>query len=386
MPQQHRFVKSLARALRHHCGVRAGDGLLLAVSGGADSVALLRAMVALNTARTWRLRLAVGHVQHHLRPDAQAENDARFVEELATRWNLPYWRLDLDPAQLRAAGNIEAAARRERYRALAEMARTCDARGIVTAHHADDQLETLLMRLLRGSSIRGLRGIAWRRTLTRGGLGPGGLGLEGAGLEGAGLEQAFKPSSLQASPANPKSQIPNPKSLLLLRPMLAVTRAEVRQFLTTYTQPWREDHTNADVSRWRAKLRAQVLPVLKEIRPDAAAKAVTLAAHLREVQRVLDGAIAAAADHVVVEEGSLARSFTLDRVDMRTWAAAVRRGLLHRLLRAAGVPADRLGRRVLNPILRACADTIGGERVFNLGAGVKIFVRRDVVKIQGKKG
>src|SRR5690606_36470749 len=110
----------------------------------------------------------------------------------------------------------------------------------------DDQLETMLMRLLRGSSVRGLAGMAWRRRL---------------------------PATI------------DPLRRPVLRPMLAVTHAQAVAVLRDIGQPWREDLTNADITRWRAALRHQVLPALAAIRADAPHKAVALGEHLRQVRK-----------------------------------------------------------------------------------------------------
>jgi tRNA(Ile)-lysidine synthase len=111
------------------------------------------------------------------------------------------------------------------------MAEADESRYVVTAHHADDQLETLLMRLLRGASVRGLAGMAWRR---------------------------------------PLPMAKEPPGLILLRPLLHTDRAAIQRYLADLKQPWCEDHTNRDLTRWRARLRAEVLPILRSLRPDVA--------------------------------------------------------------------------------------------------------------------
>ncbi len=323
--------------------MKAGTRLIVATSGGSDSVALLRVLAALAPRRTWRLNVArVGHVQHHLRNPEQAEGDADFVAKLADQLELPYLRADLDPPV--GPVNREAWARRARYGALARMAQAFDAQAILTAHHADDQLETLLMRMLRGASVEGLAGIAWRRRLSRD----------------------------EAAPEEANGVRP-----LLLRPMLAVDRAGVREFLADIGQPWREDHTNQDITRLRARLRRNVLPLLQEIRMDAPARAVALGDHLRQMAHVLEEAIARAADRVTLADGQK----VIDRAEARLMHGIVLIGLLRRLLTEAGIGRDRLGGRTLNPIVRAVRDTRGGERTFDLG-GAKVLVTRDVVMIR----
>lgn len=243
----HLLVRTVARSLRQPCGVTNPARILVAVSGGADSVALLRALHHLSHRRRWKLTLAVGHVDHHLRDDSAA--DAAFVADLARTLKLKCFRRDL--ALSRDTPNLEATAREHRYAALTEMAHECGAAFVATAHHADDQLETLLMALLRGTTVKGLRGIAWRRE----------------------LPPALRPPS---------------SALFLIRPMLKATHAQAIDYLQQLDQPWREDHTNDDVTRTRARLRRDVLPVLRDLRPSAALKAAELAEHARTIMRKLN--------------------------------------------------------------------------------------------------
>jgi len=337
MPAHHRFVKAVTSALRHRCGVTAKSRLLVATSGGCDSVALLRALGIIAPRRTWRLDLAVGHVQHHLRDaTGDAERDAQFVADLAGQLDLPLLRVDLDLA--RSKGNVEAIARRRRYQALGEMAQAIQAQFVATAHHADDQLETILMRMLRGASVKGLAAMAWRRRLIDRDSG---------------------------------------STALLIRPMLGADRAAARDFLETLDQPWREDHTNADLSRLRARLRHEVLPVLHEIRADASGKAVELADHLREMARMLGRTVDLAADRVSAD----AHSVTINRIEARDLPRVVLIGLLRRLLAEAGASKDKLGARTLGPIVRAIRDTQGGQRDFRVAHDVQIIITRDTVTL-----
>ena len=247
--RHHPLVKAVAHALRHRCGLRPSDDLnmkmVVGTSGGADSVALVRALHLLSEARGWGMKLVVGHVQHGLRVDA--EDDAAFVWSLAQRLGLAWERVDLDLSKL--PGNVEAQARRLRYEALVDLAQRCGATYIATAHHGDDQLETVLMRLLRGTSIQGLGGMAWRRPVMPG------------------------------------------VNTVLIRPMLGVNRNLVIEFLRNLEQPWCEDHTNRDVSRLRARLRRDVVPVLRELRADVSWRSVELGEHLRDVAGLMDTAI-----------------------------------------------------------------------------------------------
>lgn len=361
---RHALVQAVAASLKRRCGVRGPARVLVAVSGGPDSVALLHAMKLLSTRRGWRLELAVGHVQHHLR-GRRAEADAVFVENLATKLDLPFLRADLDlrrPGQRaskaskasRAASdqaNLEARARQQRYAALATMAATFGAPYIATAHHADDQLETLLMRLLRGTGASGLRGIAWRRRI------------------------ASPSPSAQADSEGPS---PSPWRAVLIRPMLAVTHQQAVAFLESIGQAWRVDHTNEDLSRLRARLRHQVLPVLREIRPDAPHKAVAMGDYFRAVHQLIRMETQRWGPHVMRGPNGV---MTLDRGQVRLMPRLILGALLRQLLREAGVPGDRLTRRALDPLLNAIRDSQGGQRRYDL-ARARLTITRSEVTIQ----
>lgn len=357
---RHPLVQAVAHALRRRCRVRPPARVLVAVSGGADSVALLRALHLLASRRGHQLELAVGHVQHHLR-DPAGEEDAAFVEALANELDLPTFRADLrlgpavtSPSKPAAPPrNLEARARRERYRALLTMAEAFETDLIATAHHGDDQLETLLMRLLRGAGVAGLRGIAWRRAIR------------------PGMHEA---ATSPAAGAEPMGEGP---PFFLVRPMLGATHADALDLLKQFGQPWREDHTNADASRWRARLRRDVLPVLRELRGDAADRAVALADHARDVHRLIETEVAR--HHERVERDSV--SAVVDRGEARLMPRVVLAGLLRRLLGELGVPGDRLGRRTLGPIVRAIRDRVGGTRRFELTQAVRVTVTRAEVTL-----
>lgn len=346
------FVRDVATALRGRCGVQPGDRVLVAVSGGADSVALLRALRDLASSHLWKLSLAVGHVNHHLRPTGESGGDARFVEGLATELDVPYMRGDLDapagggPAPggrghckeergRSAHGNTEAWARRERYKALLAMARAFEAHHVAVAHHADDQLETLLMRLMRGASVRGLSGMAWRRSMVKG------------------------------------------EPITLVRPMLGATHEQAVAYLRAIGQEWREDATNSDVSRARARLRLEVLPVLREMKGDAANRAVSVADQLRGVSRVLDIEIARACERGVSADGA----WVFDRVELRRLPGVVLSGVVRRVLIWAGVGSDAIPSGALQRVVRAVRDGKGGVRGFEFAGGVRVRVERVGVRV-----
>ncbi|MFN3167683.1 MAG: tRNA lysidine(34) synthetase TilS [Phycisphaeraceae bacterium] len=323
-PNYHPLVRGVARALRRRCGVPAGATVIIACSGGADSVALVRAVALLAERRRWRLWPVVAHVQHHLRGEA-AEADAAFVSQLAGQLGLGYERRDIRPSD--EVGNLEASARRLRYQALAEVALARRAGFVATAHHADDQLETMLMRLIRGTGVRGLRGIAWRRRLR------------------TGDERA---------------------KVYAVRPMLEATREQVREFLDTLDQPWREDATNRDTTRTRARLRNDIVPLIKAIRADAPGKAVALGEQFRDLHQLVEQQVEAVSQGDTLDAIARREARGLNKIVLTQW---LRRALIH-----AGVEADRVPGHALRPVIDAVRDHVGGTRSFDFANGVRIEV------------
>jgi tRNA(Ile)-lysidine synthase len=195
------------KAMGH--GLPGAGNLLLGVSGGADSVALLHMLHALADGRGWRL--IVGHVDHGLRPESS--EDASFVEELAAELGLPFL---MRRVKVKAKGrSLEEASREERRAALLDMARQTGADVIALAHHADDQAETLLARLLQGTGASGLAGM-------------------------------------------------RPWSPPFWRPLLELRRDDLRKWLKQRGFTWREDPTNQDMGPLRNRVRHELLPLAQE--------------------------------------------------------------------------------------------------------------------------
>ncbi len=198
--------------------------LLIAVSGGGDSVALLRGVVY------WQaelgVRVVVAHLDHGLRPDSA--EDAAFVGRLAGELNLMCLRERQEVAVWAAEQqrNLEDAARQRRYALLEAAAQASGAKAIAVAHTADDQAETLLMHLFRGAGLDGLTGMT-----------------------------PLSPSPL------PNATVP------IFRPLLGVARQELRTWLIHNNHAWCEDSTNADTRRLRSAIRHRLLPFLEESFP-----------------------------------------------------------------------------------------------------------------------
>lgn len=192
--------------------------ILVAVSGGLDSSVLLHALA--EASDQFGLRLSVGHVNHGLR-GAESEGDQKAVEAQAVGLGLAYSVSEVDVASARQGHSSrtrpsrQEAARRLRYRALEVMAREMGAQRIATAHHLDDQAETVLLRVIRGSGVDGLGGI-------------------------------------------PESS----RDGLVVRPLLRATREEILHYAQTHGVSWREDSSNQDDRYTRNRLRREFLPAL----------------------------------------------------------------------------------------------------------------------------
>jgi tRNA(Ile)-lysidine synthase len=212
--------------------LRAGDRVCVAVSGGADSTALLLALHKANAEKTpLGIVVSAAHVHHGLR-GADADADEAFVRELCERMGVPLKVFRVDTAARQAAENegLEEAARELRYAALRGLMEAGAVDIVATAHTLDDQAETVMMKLLRGAWTEGLGGISPE--------------VQGLGIGEQGLGKAR-----------------------IVRPLLGVRRREVEAFLNGREQGWREDASNQDVSLTRNKVRHELMPVLRGFNP-----------------------------------------------------------------------------------------------------------------------
>jgi tRNA(Ile)-lysidine synthase len=195
--------------------------VLVAVSGGPDSVALLRALRRIHEQQNGTGTLIVGHVDHQLRK-GESRADAEFVADIATRLQLRFELRMADAPHESAGGrSVEGILRQRRYELLGQIARETGCRYLCTGHQADDQAETVLFRILRGTGIGGLRGIPPRRVLD--------------------------------------------DSITICRPMLGVRRQQLLDWLQELGQPWRTDSSNQTGSFARSRIRNELLPEIREL-------------------------------------------------------------------------------------------------------------------------
>lgn len=240
-------VRQVERELRRRRTFTAGEVVVVAVSGGADSVFLTLALHAL--APRLGITLHVAHLNHGWR-GAAAEADAAFVGALAKRLGLAFHAHAVLARQVAQTEkrSPEEAARRLRYAYLRDIARDVGSAAVAVGHTQDDQLETTLLALLRGSGPAGLAAMDW---------------------EGA---------------------LPAPKAagLRVVRPLLGLGREEVREALRAAGESWREDETNADPHLLRNRVRLELVPLLESLAPGARAAILRAAALSREADDFLD--------------------------------------------------------------------------------------------------
>jgi tRNA(Ile)-lysidine synthase len=259
--------------------VRPSDRLLVGLSGGVDSVVLLDSLQ--RVARKLRFRLSALHVNHQLSPHARRWE--AFCRRLCSARGIPFQSVKVS---VRRGDSIEAAARAARYGVFARQ--DCDY--VVLAHHRDDQVETLLLQLLRGAGVKGLAAMPLLRR------------EEGRGLRVEGTTLATRHSPLDTRHSTPDTRHPTPA---ILRPLLEVTRDEILEYAKKRKLTWVEDESNQDIYFQRNYLRHEVLPVIARRFPAYRVTLARAAGHLAEAARVLDE-IAAADGAGMVQGGTLA--------------------------------------------------------------------------------
>ena len=296
------FERLVARALGDH--LHAGPTLLVACSGGPDSSAALVSVA--RAAAASRAEVVAANFDHGLRPAGETAADRAYVEALAACLGLHVRSGDAAGAGA-AAGRSEAAARDARYRWLAGAARAAGTAACVTGHTLDDQAETVLLRLTRGSGLAGTAAMA---------------------------PDASWPVCCAAAVG--------PVPLRLLRPLLDVTRSDVETYLDALglrdlgLEP-RADPSNEQIAFARNRLRRRVLPELRAINPRAAWALARFAAHARRDDAALEAWAAREAEALLCLEAGAAR---LDRRALTGLPQAVALRLLRRAGTRAGLALD----------------------------------------------
>ncbi|KXK18457.1 MAG: hypoxanthine phosphoribosyltransferase [Chloroflexi bacterium OLB15] len=281
------------RAIRRHNLVALGANLVVAVSGGTDSMALLHALAALRDQKTLKVQITAASLDHGLR-GAEGAADAAYVLEQCERWQVPCVTGSADTLALVSSRKlgIEEAARFARYRFLAKVAQDTGADRIATAHHADDQAETVLMRLLRGTGVAGLAGMGY------------------------------------------EAPMPYTPEYTVIRPLLNVTRRQIEAYASAQGIAPRHDASNDDQAYTRNYLRQSLLPEI-ETRFPGAARAL---AQLAESAAVDNAFIEAMLEvQTAAHTRRLSGKITISRQHFRALDLALQRRFLRKTIRELGM-------------------------------------------------
>ncbi len=304
------FVAEVQACIEAHAMLSPGAKVVVAVSGGADSMALLCALFQLRS--VYDLTLMVAHINHQLR-GAEAEQDALFVEQQAVRLGLPFYqtRVDVKALQRSSGMSLQHAARQLRYRFFHALSQTLDATRVALGHTADDQAETLLMRLLRGSGPTGLAGIP-------------------------------------------------PVRLPFIRPLIAVSRQAISSYLQTERCSWVEDSSNTHKVYLRNRVRLDLLPKLQQYNPQIVRRLNELADMLRADSQVLEQQVDAWAVQALDWQAS-------NRVAIRCGLfgiapVAIQRRLLRRAMAALVISPETVGFRHVEGLRQFIVSGDGGRR------------------------
>ncbi len=320
-----RLLAQVEGMIRRHEMLRAGGRMGVAVSGGADSVALL--LLLLELREKLGITLLVAHFNHQLR-GTESDADEAFVKELAARHGLEFvvGRNDVAARARENRWNLEDAARRLRYGFFEEVVKTGRAERIAVGHTADDQAETVLARLARGTGPAGLAGIY-------------------------------------------------PVVGNVVRPLLESRKEELRDALRARGQEWREDASNRDVTRLRARVRQSVLPhIERELEPAAVKHLSELAGLVREEETFWAALVKSCFESCVEKNGkslSIRIADLLEPPTMRGALAAsetqaleaVSKRLIRKLAAESRGPRGQLGLRHVEQVLRLAREGHSGQRV-----------------------
>ena len=299
---RHPVFHAMVRTIRDRQLFEPGQHLLVAVSGGPDSVALLSLLTAL--APAWRLTLTVVHFNYGLR-GTEADGDEAFVAALCRERGIALVVQRPVLTKRRGAASLQARARVARYRAMAELADDIRADRIVTGHTANDQAETVLLWLLRGAGLTGLSGMRFIRNQR------------------------------------------------IVRPLLMITRHDVLDYLRREGLRYREDSSNATSLYRRNRIRRELLPVMEQIAPSIVRRLERQSHLLRADDEYLEDIV----DHlyrstVIVEPGGNQR---FERQAFTRLPAALQRRLVRRSLRAGDPEGRAPNLRTVESVLRFAA-------------------------------
>ncbi|MGC9467413.1 MAG: tRNA lysidine(34) synthetase TilS [Anaerolineae bacterium] len=289
------LVREVSAYIERHQLIESGSRIVVGVSGGPDSVTLLHVLHTLAEPRNFDLHVA--HLHHGIRGE-EADMDMAFVANLAGQLRLPCTTDEFDVPALAEEEklSLEEAARRARYAFLCHVAQHVGARRIAVGHNADDQAETVLMHLLRGTGPAGLRGM-------------------------------LPATKLRDYRLIPPCERP-PSDLVVVRPLLSIPRAQIEAYCREEGVATRYDRSNLDTTYFRNKLRHEVLPYLAEINPRISERLRNLAEVVRADYKLLQEFVSVAHDTLLVTSYPDALVFDLAR--FREQPLAIQRAIIRR--------------------------------------------------------
>ena len=315
---------------------REGAKFGVAVSAGADSVALLLLFLELKHDSRWEtpIDVAVVHFNHQLRGEA-ADTDERFVRKLAEAHALEFYlgSADVAAAAKTAKRNVEDAGRRERYAFFARLVEEGSVEWVATAHTMDDQAETVLAHILRGTGLAGLGGI-------------------------------------------------HPISGAIMRPVLKIRRADLRRLLKLRKQSWREDDTNRDTSKTRARIRKKLIPALeKQFQPEVVEHLAALAERAREDEEFLDSAALSKLAAASKDSRDVLR-IGVEQLVGRTIARALSGRVVRKIVKACKGREGELGAEHVANVLRLAERGENGKSLV-LPGGVEVRKEKSELSFRG---
>lgn len=333
--RRHPLVGHVGKQLVHRCGLKGSPDqpqpLIIGISGGADSIALLLAcsVIASRRSGVTLIKPVAVHVHHHLRDSA--DDDATWVADLCLWFGVVCHIEHVHPGEM--DGNVSANARTLRYEALTNVAKREQANYIAVAHHGDDQLETMIMALGRGAGLMGFSGMPWTRP-----------------LEGH-------------------------EDIHLVRPLLDSRHHECEALCRAGGIVWREDPSNLDPSSARARVRHEITPVMDSLWPDAARRVTAtgdlLAAAGIALEKMLGDIFGDPAQRTWV------------RNELKYLAPAIiSAGLRRAALDCAPEVADEIGQKHLLQAAEAIADEEVRPRSFDWPGGIELCITSRQVEMK----
>lgn len=325
-----RFIKKLADQIEADDLFERDAALVVGVSGGPDSTALLHALVDLNRHAGYALSLHVAHLNHQLRGD-ESDADAAFVQAAAEELHIPCTveRDDIHALAGPHGGSIEEIARHRRYDFFERVCvRHGHARRVAVGHHADDDAETILHRVVRGTGLRGLSGIPRRRAIREG------------------------------SP------------ILLVRPLLHLPRRVLLEYLAAIGAPSRSDRTNDANEPTRNRIRNVVLPLLEsQVNPQVRDALLRLGQQARWVNEFLRDTVDKTFEALIIEQTD--QELTLNAATLSHKSRILQAELVRRAIRALGVGERNLGFANIVAVIHLLGDSCGSRQV-HLPRGVTV--------------